>query len=95
MKIEVSHHKHWSYLDYAEGELYCSMIIIDGKDDWRMATLYETDFLMSRGVLYNVQRKNYKKIKLMINDAKWYQPIHKWLLPDFNRIKWVIPVRNV
>ena len=36
MKIEVSHHKHWSYLDYAEGELYCSMIIIDGKDDWRM-----------------------------------------------------------
>ena len=36
MKIEVSHHKHWSYLDYTVGELYCSMIIIDGKDDWRM-----------------------------------------------------------
>lgn len=36
MKIEVSHHRDWSYLDYAEGELYCSMIIIDGKDDWRM-----------------------------------------------------------
>ena len=36
MKIEVSHYKHWSYLDYTVGELYCSMIIIYGKDDWRM-----------------------------------------------------------
>ena len=41
MKIEVSPHRDWSYLDYAEGELYCSMIIIDGKDDWRMIEYVE------------------------------------------------------
>ena len=103
VKKEISDFSYWKQLNYHDGLLYCQLLSIDGKDDWRMMNLYETDWLMTRGVLYNIQRKNYKKIKLMINQRKWYQPNIEWeewdgnngYVRDVTRIKWVIPVRNV
>jgi len=36
MNIEISEEKYWKVLNYTDGILYCSMLEIGNKDDWRM-----------------------------------------------------------
>ena len=36
MNIEISDRKYWKRLSYDDGKLYCQLLTIDGKDDWRM-----------------------------------------------------------
>jgi hypothetical protein len=36
-KIEVSDKKYWKKFDnYEDAKLYCSLLVIDGKNNWRM-----------------------------------------------------------
>ena len=41
MNIEISPRKYESYLNWYDGMLYCSLLVIDGVDDWRMPTIEE------------------------------------------------------
>ena len=34
--LEVSDEKYWRRFNYDDGLLYCSMLMIDDKNDWRM-----------------------------------------------------------
>lgn len=36
MNIEVSPKEYWKLLNYYDGLLYCDMVVIDNKTDWRM-----------------------------------------------------------
>jgi hypothetical protein len=36
MNIEISDKKYWKRLSYDDGLLYVSLLVIDGKDDWRL-----------------------------------------------------------
>ena len=41
MNIEISPTEYWKYLNPDDGKLYCSMVIINGKNDWRPMGLME------------------------------------------------------
>lgn len=41
MNIEISPRAYESYLNWEDGMLYCSLLVIEGKDDWRMPTIEE------------------------------------------------------
>jgi hypothetical protein len=36
MNIEVSDREYWKELNYDDAELYCQLLVIDGKTDWRL-----------------------------------------------------------
>jgi hypothetical protein len=38
MNIEISDKKYETILNWYDGILYCSLLSIDGKDDWRLPT---------------------------------------------------------
>ena len=38
MNIEISPKEYEKVLNWEDGMLYCQLLIIDGKDDWRMPT---------------------------------------------------------
>lgn len=41
MKIEVAPKEYWKELKYADALLYCALLNIDGKNDWRLRQLGE------------------------------------------------------
>lgn len=41
MNIEISPKEYWRELNPADGKLYCSMVVIDDKNDWRPMGLME------------------------------------------------------
>lgn len=41
MNIEISPNEYWKYLNPDDGKLYCSMVVIDDKNDWRPMGLME------------------------------------------------------
>ena len=41
MNIEISPNEYWKYLNPDDGKLYCSMIVIDDKNDWRPMAFME------------------------------------------------------
>ena len=38
MSIEISSEEYERFLNYDDGLLYCSMVVIEGIDNWRMPT---------------------------------------------------------
>ena len=45
MKIEIIDKQYERKLNWYDGKLYCSMMVIDGKDDWRLPTKEELDYI--------------------------------------------------
>jgi hypothetical protein len=41
MNIEISHKDYEKRLNWNDAMLYCQLLVIDGKDDWRMPTKEE------------------------------------------------------
>ena len=41
MTIEISNAKYWKKMEWNDGILYCSLLSIDGKEDWRPMTVPE------------------------------------------------------
>jgi len=46
-KIEVSPKDYWKGLTYDDALLYCELLTIDGKDNWRMLKNYEEFYFLS------------------------------------------------
>jgi hypothetical protein len=38
--IELSDKRYWKRMGYYDGVMYCSLLTIDGKDNWRMMEDY-------------------------------------------------------
>jgi hypothetical protein len=46
MNIEISPKAYQKYnLNFYDAELYCSLLIIDGKNDWRLPTIEELEYI--------------------------------------------------
>ena len=85
MSIELSDMKYWKRMGYHDGMLYCSMISIEGKNDWRMISDWE-------------EFKSLREARVKASDDNTYYT--GWVVEDGfrNGIKkgdfMVIPVRD-
>jgi hypothetical protein len=80
--IEISEREYWKKMNYDDAELYCSMIVIDGKNDWRMITQLEY-------INIDVEWKKYLN---ELEIALWYYGDGDSYLGGRY---WVVPVRDV
>lgn len=87
--IEVSDEKYWKELHHSEIDLYCKLLIIDGKDDWRLPTLDEYKKYF-----------NYENGQVIINNGILYMLVSvdggaAWLVPSGQlQNALMIPVRD-
>jgi len=87
MAIEISDKRYWKELNWYDAKIYCSLLVIDGKDDWRMIS---RDELEESRVNYDTD---------VIYNGCWFIEIDdvvyksdKWLMENNY---WVIPVRDI
>ena len=81
MNIEISPKEYWKELNYYDGILYCSLLVIDGVNDWRMMTNREWRI---DGV--DIQ-KDFRDVWL-VDDVELY--------PDMvHMLNCIIPVRSI
>ena len=81
MNIEISSEEYWKELNYYDGILYCSLLVIDGVNDWRMMTNREWRI---DGV--DIQ-KDFRDVWL-VDDVEQY--------PDMvHMLNCIIPVRSI
>ena len=72
--IEVADRKYWKELQYDEIELYCKLLVIDGKDDWVMLTMqeYKKYFNYDNGDMIRVNDIVYMLMDSVAgNEARW------------------------
>ena len=43
--IEIAPKEYWKKLKYYDALLYCSLLVIDGKNDWRLPTIDEVKLI--------------------------------------------------
>ena len=84
MTIEISDIKYWKPLNYDDAILYCSLLEIGGKNDWRMMTRME---------YIDCGRTNIEKYLFQMDVGMWFEG-------DDIELRWVghtyyvIPVRD-
>ena len=79
--IEISDRQYWRSMRYYDGILYCSILDIDGDDNWRMITSSEYD--IHEG---NISEKYYNI---------WFAGDDKIYDMDYADEMMVIPVRDI
>jgi hypothetical protein len=89
--IEISEDKYWKKMNYDDGKLYCSLLTINGKDDWRMIS-DKQEFVMLKDEI---------ELKWMGEHGFNIFQTNSWFIEDDNlkylnhsRYCWVIPVRG-
>ena len=87
-KIEVSAREYWKGLTYDDALLYCELLTIDGKDNWRMINSEKE---------YNIVRRRCINVELCTNDFIWGEYNRSFLeyYEGFGENIWVVPVRDV
>jgi len=83
--VEISDREYWKQMDYYSGVLYCSLLTIDGKNDWRMMNNYQE---------YVKCKYEYQKIPV---SGKWCKNDISCNSNEFlmENNYWVVPVRDV
>jgi len=86
--IELSAQKYWKRMNYYDGLLYCSLLDIDEKDNWRMMDNYH-EYLSYRGL--------FPIFPMIPEKGKWYMgDVRKSSEENLKGMDyWVIPVRDV
>lgn len=86
MNIEISCTNYWKELNYRDALLYCSLLDIDGKTDWRLPTDEEGDIYE----LYDkmTEHGNHMSSVWTVEDLNTYPDLH------YNEY-WCIPVRDI
>lgn len=80
MNIEIASKEYWKELSYDDGKLYCSLLEIDGKNDWR---LFKNSYERHRAIShYDISEMPEYLISTMMDDD---------LIGDD---LWIIPVRD-
>lgn len=79
MNIEISPRAYESYLNWEDGMLYCSLLVIDGKDDWRMPTIEELNDI------YNSD----KEVNDMYNSENDFEVDCYWSSLDDGKLAWL------
>lgn len=69
MSIQISPKEYERKLNWDDGKLYCDLLYIDGKNDWRMPTLEEGKIIFSNIMPHNVSYDYYSK---RLDDHIWY-----------------------
>ena len=72
MTIEISNAKYWKKMEWNDGLLYCSLLSIDGAEDWRPMTVEE---IMEYGKdeLLNMIRQH----MLLYGTSLWIVPVRE------------------
>ena len=97
MNIEMCDREYWKELNYYDGMIYCSILVIDNKKDWRMPTLEEIDFIYEHEYdldgRYWLCQNGYEEYE----DVAWAYDFFGYdARPyDVDCSSWVIPVRDV
>jgi hypothetical protein len=92
MNIEISEDKYWKVLNYNDGLLYCSMLEIGDKDDWRMISEEDLAMILEDDLIMIKNRVNQK----MRTDGVWFNnDNHVYNDKVLNVRCHVIPVRDV
>ena len=86
IRLEVSDRGYWKEIGYLDGLLYCSLLEIDGKDDWRMVERWEYD----KHDMYYLSGLAVSEMWI-VGDNDEEKGYYKWE----KLIKRVIPVRDV
>ena len=71
MTIQISNAEYWKKMEWNDGLLYCSLLSIDDKNDWRPMTL---DEIMQYGIkdgLLNMIRQH----MLLYGTSLWIVPV--------------------
>jgi hypothetical protein len=84
--IDVSDREYWKQMDYYSGLLYCSLLEIGGKNDWRMMTFEE---------LNNIRANYYEDGVLVLANETIYVDEHKKWCYMLDKNYLVVPVRDV
>jgi hypothetical protein len=90
MNIEISPRKYWTRLKYDDALLYCSLLVIDGKDNWRLPNNFDV-----KEPLYDIIEQEH------IDGSIWYDGMFKDMVEPY--VAWekitfsyvVIPVRDI
>ena len=95
MNIEISPKEFEKKLNWHDGILYCSILTIDGKDDWRMPTKDELNDIYKNG--NDFDRCFYWAFTEFDCDEAWTQSFWSGVQGIINKKEnnWVIPVRDV
>jgi hypothetical protein len=82
--IELSDKKYWKRMGYYDGVLYCSMLWIEGRDNWRMMEDYG-EYL-----------EYYEELPEVPVSGKWYKNDVRYKSDEslMDKNYWVIPVRD-
>ena len=84
MNIEISDREYWKKLNYYDGMIYCSILSIDGVDDWRMIdNIAEKHRLWDMGYDFGE-----------CNVTWYYEDGERVEYLNHNKY-WVIPVRDI
>ena len=74
--IEISSNEYWKELNYRDALLYCSLLDIDGKNDWRLPNDEEGDVyeLYDRMTEY----ANHMSSVWTVEDLETYPDLHSY-----------------
>jgi hypothetical protein len=86
MNIEISSSAYWKKLNYYDGKLYLSLLVIEGKNDWRMMTFEEVN---------NIRANYYEDGVLVLANETIYVDEHKKWCYMLDKNYLVVPVRDV
>jgi hypothetical protein len=92
--IEISEREYWKILNYHDGLLYCSMLEIDGKNDWRMISDTDNEELVN-GRDYKSDDGDVLILNVAALAGKWYiEDVDEYDSDALTALYWVIPVRG-
>jgi len=86
MNIEISSSEYWKKLNYYDGKLYLTLLVIGGKNDWRMMTSEESIYIRANYYEDNV---------LVLANEMMYVEEHKKLGYILDKNYLVVPVRDL
>ena len=87
--IEIADIKYWKTLKYYDALLYCSLLVIDGKNDWRFPNSVEFE-----ETIFDIKKK-YGDVPVWFDGHdKDYDPAYtEWVRETLSYL--VIPVRDI
>jgi hypothetical protein len=86
--IEISDREYWKELNWYDGQLYCSLLNIDGKNDWRM--------MAGDDEYYAVNYEDSEEMRCLNSYSMWFHGDgYVYGKGTLDLDYWVVPVRDL